>query len=197
MSLGGQGSGNNQLYRPYGIAHDWTTGILYIADTYNDRIMRYASGASTGTMCIGGTGYGKTQLNQPTGIYFDPSSNSLYISNTNANNIVRWIIGSSNWILVAGSSSGTAGLSPTLLKYPRDVFLDYMQNVYVADCDNNRIQFFPAGKSNGITIVGSAAGLAGSSSVELNSPISLIVDINFNVYVADYFNHRIQRFDHY
>ena len=139
---GVQGSANNQLYRPYGIAHNWNTGILYIADTYNDRIMSYASGASTGVKCIGGTGLSTTQLTLPTGLYFDSSSNSLYIANTQANNVVRWVVGASNWILVAGSSSGTPGISSTLLQYPRDITLDYMKNVYVADCDNNRIQFF-------------------------------------------------------
>ena len=159
--------------------------------------MSYASGASSGTKCIGGTGFGTTQLKTPTGIYFDSASNSLYIANTDANNIVRWVVGASNWILVAGSSSGTAGLSPTLLNYPRDVFLDHMKNVYVADCDNNRIQLFLTGQSNGITIAGSTTGVSGSSSTLLNSPISLIVDSNLDIYVADYFNHRIQRFDHY
>ena len=191
------GTANNQLDRPYGIVHDWSTGVLYIADTYNDRIMSYASGASTGTFCIGGTGFSTTQLNFPTGLYFESSSNSLYIANTQANNIVRWIVGASNWILVAGSSSGLSGLSSTLLDYPRDVTLDYMKNVYVADCNNNRIQFFKAGQSNGTKIAGSATGLPGSSSSLLDSPIALVVDSNFNVYVADYFNHRIQRFDHY
>lgn len=187
------------MYRPYGISHDWTTGVLYIADTYNHRIMSYTSGASTGTKCIGGSGNGNgiTQLNLPTGIYFDSSTQSLYIANTQANNIVRWVVGASNWILVAGSSSGTAGLSSILLDYPRDVYLDYMKNVYVADSDNNRIQFFPAGKSTGVTIVGSTTGTPGSGLTELNSPIGLIVDTDFNVYVADYFNNRIQRFDHY
>lgn len=192
-----QGTANNQLDKPYGIVHDWSTGTLYIADTYNDRIMSYASGASTGTFCIGGTGFGTTQLNFPTGLYFDSSSNSLYITNTNGNNIVRWVVGASNWILVAGSASGTSGLSSILLNYPRDVTLDYMKNVYVADCDNNRIQFFKAGQSNGTTIAGSLTGLAGSSSSRLDSPISLVVDSSFNVYVADYFNNRVQRFDHY
>ena len=177
--------------------HNWNTGTLYIADTYNDRIMSYAANASTGTFCIGGTGMSNTQLNLPTGLYFDTSSNSLYIANTQANNIVRWVVGASNWILVAGSSSGTLGTSPTLLNYPRDITLDYMRNVYVADCSNNRIQFFRAGQSNGTTIAGSVTGLSGSTASLLDNPIALVIDSNFNVYVADYFNQRIQRFDHY
>jgi sugar lactone lactonase YvrE len=194
--LGTAGSANNQLYSPYGISHDWNTGILYIADTYNNRIMSYASGASTGTMVIGGTGTGSTQLSFPTGLYFDSLSNSLYIANSNANNIVRWVVNASTWILVAGSINGSSGTTATLLNYPRDVTLDSMGNVYVADAYNNRIQFFIAGQSNGTTIAG-VTGISGSNSTLLNGPTSLVVDSQFNVYVADSLNNRVQRFDYY
>jgi len=194
--LGTAGSANNQLNSPYGIAHDWNTGILYIADTYNDRIMSYAFGASTGTMVIGGTGTNSTQLLFPTGLHFDSSSNSLYIANSNANNIVRWVVNASTWILVAGSIDGSSGATTTLLNYPRDVTLDSMSNIYVADANNNRIQFFIAGQSNGTTIAG-VTGISGSNSTLLNTPVSLVVDSQFNVYVADLSNNRVQRFDYY
>ncbi len=194
--LGTAGSANNQLNSPYGIAHDWNTGILYIADTYNDRIMSYASGASTGTMVIGGTGTGSTQLLFPTGLYFDSLSNSLYIANSAANNIVRWVVNAPTWILVAGSINGSSGATMALLNYPRHVKLDSMSNVYVADTYNNRIQFFIAGQSNGTTIAG-VTGISGSNSTLLNAPISLVVDSEFNVYVGDSSNSRVQRFDRY
>lgn len=159
--------------------------------------MSYTPGASTGNLCIGGTGLNTTQLYYPSGLYFDSLSNSLYIANTLANNIVQWVVGATNWILVVGSISGAAGVSSMLLKYPRDVFLDSMKNVYVADMNNSRIQFFRAGEYNGTTIAGSATGTIGSTSNLLNGPIGVTVDCNFNVYVADYSNYRVQRFDHY
>jgi sugar lactone lactonase YvrE len=158
--------------------------------------MSYASGASTGTMVIGGTGTGSTQLLFPTGLYFDSSSNSLYIANSGANNIVRWVVNASTWILVAGSINGSSGATMTLLNYPRDVTLDSMSNVYVADAYNNRIQFFIAGQSNGTTIAG-VTGISGSNSTLLDAPVSLVVDSEFNVYVADCSNNRVQRFDRY
>jgi sugar lactone lactonase YvrE len=158
--------------------------------------MSYASGASTGTTVIGGAGTGSTQLSFPTGLYFDSSSNSLYIANCGANNIVRWVVNASTWILVAGSINGSSGTTATLLNYPRDVTLDSMGNVYVADAYNNRIQFFIAGQSNGTTIAG-VTGISGSNSTLLNGPTSLVVDSQFNVYVADSLNNRVQRFDYY
>lgn len=180
---------------PYGVAYDPSTGKVFIADTYNDRIMIYPPGASTGTFGIGGTGLGTTQLNFPTGLYFDSITNSVYIANTNGNNIVRWPVGATNWILIAGSSSGTSGSSLTLMNYPRDVTLDYMNNVYVADCNNNRALVFRAGQTTGYVVGGT--GTAGSGATQLNGPIGVAVDTDFNVYVADFSNNRVQRFDHY
>jgi sugar lactone lactonase YvrE len=158
--------------------------------------MSYASGASTGTIVLGGPGTNSTEVLFPTGLYFDSSSNSLYIANSGANNIVRWVVNASTWILVAGSINGSSGNTTTLLNYPRDVKLDSMGNVYVADAFNNRIQFFIVGQSNGTTIAG-VTGISGSNSTLLNTPVSLVVDSQFNVYVADAGNNRVQRFDYY
>jgi len=80
--LGIAGSLNNQLNQPHDIAHDWSTGILYISEYMNHRVMKYLPGAN-------GPGYNNTQLYNPVGLYFDSSSNSLFITNFGAHNIVR------------------------------------------------------------------------------------------------------------
>jgi NHL repeat len=87
-----------------------------------------------------------------------------------ANNVVRLVVGASSWILVAGSISASSGSTSTRLNYPRDVTLDWMGNVYVADYNNNRIQFFEAGQSNGTTIAGVAA-VTGSNASLLKGPL--------------------------
>ncbi|UJR06790.1 hypothetical protein I4U23_011077 [Adineta vaga] len=191
---GALGSSNNQLNLPQDIAYDSNTGILYVSDYDNHRVMQYLPGASSGSIVAGGNGpgYSNTQLYHPIGLYFDSSSNSLFIANFGAHNIVRWIVGNSNWTLVAGIG-GSPGITSMLLYYPADVTLDSMGNIYVADTTNHRIQFFLAGQSNGTTIAGITYS-AGSSSLQLNTPYGLTVDAQFNVYVADYGNHRIQKF---
>jgi hypothetical protein len=195
--LGTAGSLDNLLNQPHDIAHDWSTGILYISEYDNHRVMQYLPGASSGTVVAGGNGagYGNTQLMNPVGLYFDSSTNSLFIANFGAYNIVRWVLGASSWTLVAGIG-GTIGSTSTLLYNPGDVTLDSMGNVYVADTSNHRIQFFWAGQSNGTTIAGITSS-PGSTSTQLYLPFGLAVDAQFNIYIADYGNHRIQKFLHY
>ncbi|CAF0968343.1 unnamed protein product [Rotaria sp. Silwood1] len=192
---GSPGSGNIELMNPYGIVRDSSSGTLYIADQSNHRVMSYLSGASSGTVAAGGNGRGtsNTQLNYPVGIYFDASSNSLIIANTGANNIVRWVLGASSWTLIAGSISGASGTTATLLNYPVGVTLDSMGNIYVADRNNHRIQFFLAGQSTGRTIAG-VTNTSGNSATLLYNPYSIGLDAQLNLYVADTYNHRIQTF---
>jgi DNA-binding beta-propeller fold protein YncE len=65
---------------------------------------------------------------------------------------------------------GASGTSSTLLYKSRGMTVDLMGNVYVADTNNNRIQFFLADETNGTTIAGSPTGVARSSATLLHSP---------------------------
>ncbi|CAF1158353.1 unnamed protein product [Adineta steineri] len=178
------GSTNNTFYGPCGIARDSSTGTLYIADTYNHRIMQYLSNASSGTVVAGGNGLGTgiTQL-------------ALLIANAQTNNIVRWVLGASSWTLVIGSPTGLSGNTSTLLSQPIGITLDPMGNIYVADSQNHRIQFFFAGQSNGTTIAGVTSS-PGISQHKLNAPCWVIVDNQLNLYVSDTANNRVQFFSH-
>jgi tripartite motif-containing protein 71 len=180
------------------IARDSSSGTIYIADSNNDRIMCYNSGSALGTIAAGGNGAGtgSTQLNGPYGIYFDSTTNSLIIVNYLGNNVVRWVLGASSWTLIAGSASGAGGTSSIELNLPRDVTLDYMGNVYVIDTSNFRVQFFQAGQSNGTTIAG-VTSISGTNATLLKIPYSLALDSQLNLYVADTYNDRIQKFLRY
>jgi hypothetical protein len=71
-----------------------------------------------------------------------------------------------------------------------------MGNVYVADRNNHRIQFFSSGGINGTTIAG-VTGVSGSSNANLNTPWAVRLDGQLNLYVADCDNNRIQKFLRY
>ncbi len=168
---------------------------MYIADTYNHRIMQYLSGASSGTLVAGGAGpgTGSTQLYTPFCFALDLSSNSLVIVNYDAHNIVRWVLGATRWTLIAGSANGTYGSTSSLFYHPLSIVFDNMGNMYISDTFNHRIQLLLSGQSNGTTIAG-ITGSGGPSATQLNQPYWAILDSQHNLYVSDTFNNRIQKF---
>jgi hypothetical protein len=160
--------------------------------------MRYLSGTMSGTIAIGtGTpGLNNTQLSASYGIYLDLPTNSLLIANMGRNSIVRWLLSASTWTLVVGNNNGVSGSSSAELNTPIDVTVDPMGNIYVADTSNYRIQFFAAGQSNGITIAG-VNRTQGANATLLNTPYSVALDSQLNLYVSDGNNHRVQKFLRY
>lgn len=196
LFLGTSGSSINELNTPRGLARNPTSGALYIADSVNNRVMSYLSNVIN--VVAGGNGAGglNTQLYYPMGLAFDASSSSLYISNYYCHNIVRWVLNATIWTLVAGGPNCAAGSTSILFTYPTGIMLDPMGNLYVADYSNHRIQMFERGIFNGSTILGETSTY-GSLSNLLYNPYFVAFDSDFNLYVADTSNHRIQKFLRY
>jgi len=108
---------------------------------------------------------------------------TLFLDNTP---VLRW---NSSGITVAGIS-GSPGSANNQLNSPFDIFLDYANNLYIADRANHRIQKYLFGSSIGQTVAGNITG--GSSSDKLLCPSRVLIDSNENLYIADSCNHRIQ-----
>lgn len=89
-------------------------------------------------------------MSQPWNIFIDPKTDILYIADSQNHRIVKWLPNAVSGIVVAGT--GSQGSSSVELNGPKDVFIDLFQNVYVADTNNQRIQYFPNGNSTGTTI---------------------------------------------
>ena len=101
--------------------------------------------------------------------------------------ILRW---NPSGITVAGVSS-TTGTANNLLNKPFGATLDDQNNVYVADTNNNRIQKYLVGATNGTTIAGNANGTLGIGLNDLKRPSQVVVDSNGNYFIADTYNQRI------
>ena len=92
----------------------------------------------------------------------------------------------------AGGFSGDGGLATAaLLNGPYDVATDFHNNVYIADCNNNRVRKVSAGVIT--TIAGSgSAGYTGdggqATKAAFHCPRGLATDSLGNVFVYDYFN---------
>jgi sugar lactone lactonase YvrE len=88
---------------------------------------------------------------------------------------------------------GRYGNSSAQLFAPEGITLDKYGNLYIADCQNNRIQMFCPNAVFGITIAGE--GGHGSGQDQLSYPSDVALDSELNLYVSDTFNSRIQKFE--
>jgi sugar lactone lactonase YvrE len=94
---GSSGSSFSQLSLPTALVVD-ANGYMYILDTNNNRILRWAPNATSGVCiaaCTGTSGAQTNQLNFPTGVAFD-SNGSMYVSDQNNNRIQKFQILDSN-----------------------------------------------------------------------------------------------------
>ncbi len=87
--------------------------------------------------------------------------------------------------IIAGN--GTKGSTSNMLNSPRGIFLNTKLDLYVADCKNNRIQLFPFGQLNGITVASNNS----MGNIALNCPTAIVLDADEYLFIADSNNHRI------
>ncbi|CAF4167583.1 unnamed protein product, partial [Rotaria sordida] len=102
---------------------------------------------------------------------------------------LRW---NQTGIRVAGT--GSAGTNANELHKPSCLYIDANSTLYICDYENNRIQKWLLGASNGTTVTGNSGGSLGSGLTELNKPMSIVFDKNGYMYVSDQENYRIQKY---
>ena len=134
---GSEGSRRQMLAYPEGIFVD-TNFLLYVADSANNRIQRFASGQLHGTTVAGNTSTVKVLLNRPRGVVLDARS-YLYIADSDHHRIVAQ--GPSGFRCIAGCA-GSSGSAADQLNSPRSLSFDNRGNIFVADTGNARVQKF-------------------------------------------------------
>jgi sugar lactone lactonase YvrE len=179
LAWGSKGGLGGQFLNPWGVAVD-ASGNVYVVGRKNHRVQKFDSGGN---------------FKLAWGSNVDSSGTTPDVCEDAAS-------------CQAGSVGGLGGQ----FKDPRNVAVDASGTVYVADTQNSRIQKFDSSgnfklawgyrvDSSGTTpdICENATSCqAGSGSAQeggFNWPESVGVDTNGNVYVADWGNSRIQKFD--
>ena len=195
-----------QLNGTSGISVD-VSGNVYIADSGNNKIRKVNSAgiittfAGTGAQgSSGDSGAGTSaQLSGPTGVSVDISRNA-YIADS-GNNKIRKVTSTGIITTIAGTgtvgSSGDGGRATSAqLSNPTGVSVDISGNMYIADCDNNKIRMVTG---TGIINTIAGTGTSGSSgdggaatSAQLNHPNGVSVDVSGNVYIVDDGNNKIR-----
>ncbi|NIN08766.1 MAG: hypothetical protein GTO76_08950, partial [Planctomycetales bacterium] len=187
---GSQGSGSNELDRPYGLGVDGSDNI-YIADASNGRIKECDSGGSCTTFASG--------LNWPAHWAADvavDSAGNVYVSDWK-DFTVRKYNSSGSFLSVFVGTSGVPYLTDNShFNAPYGVAVDTSGNIYVSTTRGYRVLKLNAGGTTQWAV--GTPGVWGSDNVHFGAwwdgPGNVaVVDAAGNVYVADTGNHRIQK----
>ncbi len=141
-----------------------------------------------------------SSLGNPQAMLVDGGGN-LYLSDSSNNRVLFYPAGSTIATRVYGQggslTSNTSGVSANSLSDPQGLALDGGGNLYVADENNNRVLFFPAGSTTATRVYGqpsltaNAQNNGGISAGSLSLPIGLALDGSGNLYAADSGNSRV------
>ena len=207
-----------QLDSPRGVAMDGQ-GNIYIADTDNHWIRKVDASTGiisrvagkaklTGEPEDGDEGDGGlatlAELRKPGGVAVFQVEEGydvrIYIADTDNHRIRKVSIsGIINTVAGTGSGgySGDGGPATSAkLNKPRGIFVDALENIYIADTDNHCIRKVSAsGIINTVAGTGSG-GYSGdggpATSAKLNKPNAVFVDPPGNIYIADQENNRVR-----
>jgi hypothetical protein len=181
----------DDYYEPSGMFLDSQAMIIWIADTFNNQIVKWPN-SSTRIVVCGSYGSGSTQFNDPRGLYVDTSSgNILYVADTDNHRIQMWMPGATSGVTVAGITT-YYGNGLNQLWSPQTLIVDTNGNMFIADTGNDRIMRWTIGASSGMIIAGT--GTSGTLASQLDSPYSISFDSNGSLFVSDWANDRIQKF---
>jgi hypothetical protein len=201
-----------QLRYPWSVAVDGT-GNLYISDAGNNVVRKVTPAGIISTVAgnyARGSGYSgdggpatSAQINFPYGIAVD-GSGDLYIADT-FNNVVREVNQSGIITTVAGN--GTKSLTiesgpatSVALDEPAGVAVDGAGNFYIADSNKMVIEkVTPGGMLTTVAGDGPFLGYGGdggpATSASFDEPLSVAVDGEGNLYIADSGNSLIRKVD--
>ncbi|HYL38240.1 MAG TPA: SMP-30/gluconolactonase/LRE family protein [Bryobacteraceae bacterium] len=208
-----------QLRAPAGVACD-SNGVLYIADSGNNRIRKVAHGvistvttvaaptgiaiASSGSLYIAAAGYFGTLTKAVAGVstardVAADAAGDIYFT---TGQLVREVSAGGVLTTIAGSGApryfggdnGPAALAR--MHAPSGVALDAAGNLYVADTANHRIRkITPAGVITtiaGTGVPGAKGDNGQATQAQLHSPRGVALDSLQNIYVADTGNNAVR-----
>ncbi|CAF0737509.1 unnamed protein product [Adineta steineri] len=172
----GRGSQLNRLSSPHGITINDDAQVIYIADSGNDRVVKWKYGAKSGEVVVGGNHL--NELNFPVDVLFDRKNNSLIICDQGNRRVVRVSLRNPAYQQIIISDMHCYGLA-----------MDNSESLYVSDCEKHEIKQWRKGEIDG-TVVAGGNGI-GTRPSQLNFPTYIFIDEDYSLYVSDSNNSRI------
>lgn len=166
-------------------------GRLYVADFWHDKVWIFElDGKLRGS--IGRPGHGSGEFDSPGGVAVGPDGD-LYVADF-YNQRVQRLHPDDSFVRQWGRT-GKIGLRAGQFNYPTDVAVAADGTLFVADGYNDRIQMFSA---DGSFLRKWGGPLAMNIFGPFNGWFATVTGIDLDragyVYVADFYNHRIQKF---
>jgi sugar lactone lactonase YvrE len=205
----------NSLRDPRGVAIDPNTGKVFIADSANNRILRYSGTAALANGAAAELVFGAAVFDDavpstsqlgfrfPTGVFVDRIGR-LWVADAGNNRVLCFNSASfltSNFPFadkVLGQklyTTNVAGTQKGEMKDPNGVWVDSTDRLWVADTGNQLIERFDAvsTKANGAFEDGIVRGTLGPN--RAIKPISVSVSASGALFVADADGHRVLRYN--
>ena len=161
---------------PYGVFVN-TNNTIYVADRGNSRFLVWDKDSINPTRIISGS------LTFPMAI-FVAITGDIYVDNGNTYGRVDKFTMNTNSSVSAMSTGGQC----------LGLFIDSANNLYCSLHDVHKVIKQLLGSVSNIMTIIAGIGCSGSTANMLNRPQGIFVDINFDLYVADSGNNRIQLF---
>jgi sugar lactone lactonase YvrE len=222
FTSGGAGLSATRMSFPQKAAVDPTTGKVFVTERNNHRVLRFAGGTALVNGAAAEAVLGQpnftsdtaatTQngMNTPNDVFVD-AAGRLWVAEEGNHRVLRFdnAAGKANGANANGVlgqpnfTSNAAATTQSGMNTPQGVFVDAAGRLWVADAFNHRVLRFDnaAGKANGAN----ANGVLGQPTFTSNAaattqsgmlvPGGVFVDAAGRLWVAEFGNHRVLRFD--
>ncbi len=178
--FGNNGSGDelNQLKNPQGMTYQ--NSYIYVADTFNDRVIRFKWNEQTGEVVAGGNGRGSelNQLHFPFNVEVDYEGN-VYVADPYNSRIVKWEPNANEGLVVS-----------EICGY--DIAMDDNYFYTAIQGDNPSIYRINKNDKDDVMVISGGNG-KGSEINQYENPIYIDIDYSGNIFVSDDTNLRIMK----
>ena len=169
----------NGITNPYGVFVTSDDNVFVNNYGSGNAVTMWTPNATTGILLMA--------LNSSCYSLFVDINSTLYCSLDLGSAVITISLSAGTNATTVVAGTGIAGSLPTQLRVPYGIYVDTSFNLFIADCNNHRIQLFQLNQLSGSTVAGAGA----SGTIPLSYPSSVIADGNGYLFIVDNGNNRV------